>query len=197
MTDFAIRKIVALVPGEDTVLVAYMLLPGSGAARLTIRPLLAFRDFHALTHTNGAANLRATIGNTSDPAADLDLFIFDCTSGSCSLAAQAADGDSEESATIQNPKAGTYIVLVDGYAVPSGSTTFDYVDVFTSPSFGKVDVSDENVTRTADATWTVPGTVTAGAVPAAGRVLLGAVQVRTDENVLVGTGDVVVQNVTP
>ena len=29
--------------------------------------------------------------------------------------------------------------------------------------------------------------------PAAGRVLLGAVQVRTDANVLVGNGDVVVQ----
>ncbi|HET7350389.1 MAG TPA: S8 family serine peptidase [Marmoricola sp.] len=145
----------------------------------------------------GATSLRATIGNTSDPAADLDLYIFDCTTGSCSLAAQAADGDSEESATIQNPKEGLYVVLVDGFAVPSGSTTFDYVDVFTSPSFGKVDVTDENTTRTADATWTVPGTVTANAVPATGRVLLGAVQVRTDENVLVGTGDVVVQNVTP
>jgi predicted glycogen debranching enzyme len=57
-----IRKLVALVPGEDTVLVAYMLLPGSRAARLTIRPLLAFRDHHALTHTNVAADLRADAG---------------------------------------------------------------------------------------------------------------------------------------
>ncbi len=59
---FALRKIVALVPGEDTVLVAYMLLPGSGAARITIRPLLAFRDFHGLTHTNVEADLRAEAG---------------------------------------------------------------------------------------------------------------------------------------
>jgi hypothetical protein len=43
----------------------------------------------------------------------------------------------------------------------------------------------------------VPGTVTANAVPAAGRSLLGSVQVRTDGNVLVGSGDVVVQSVTP
>jgi len=34
-------------------------------------------------------------------------------------------------------------------------------------------------------------------VPAAGRVLLGQVQVRTDSNVLIGTGDVIVQSVTP
>ncbi len=47
------------------------------------------------------------------------------------------------------------------------------------------------------ACWTVPGSVTANAAPAAGRVLLGNVQVRTDTNVLVGSGDVVVQSVTP
>ena len=39
--------------------------------------------------------------------------------------------------------------------------------------------------------------MTANAAPAAGRVLLGDVQVRTDTNVLVGQGDVVVQSVTP
>jgi hypothetical protein len=37
--------------------------------------------------------------------------------------------------------------------------------------------------------------VTANATPAEGRVLLGNVQVRTDTNVLVGSGDVVVQTV--
>jgi hypothetical protein len=45
--------------------------------------------------------------------------------------------------------------------------------------------------------WTVPGTVTANSVPDSGRLLLGSVQVRTDTNVLVGSGDVVVQSVTP
>ena len=39
--------------------------------------------------------------------------------------------------------------------------------------------------------------VTANAAPAAGRVLLGNVQVRTDTNVLIGSGDVIVQSVTP
>ena len=34
--------------------------------------------------------------------------------------------------------------------------------------------------------------MTANAAPAAGRVLLGNVQVRTDTNVLVGSGDVIV-----
>ncbi len=147
--------------------------------------------------TAGSTSLRATIGNTSDTGADLDLFVFNCTSGTCVLAGQSADGDSEESVTIANPAAGTWVVLVDGFDVPSGSTTYDYTDVFTNPAFGSVSVTDANALRPAGSTWTVPGTVTANAAPAAGRVLLGAVQVRTDTNLLVGSADVIVENVTP
>ena len=54
------------------------------------------------------------------------------------LAGQTADGDSEESVTIANPAAGTWVVLVDGFAVPAGTTTYNYVDVFTNPAFGSV-----------------------------------------------------------
>jgi hypothetical protein len=93
--------------------------------------------------------------------------------------------------------AGIRVSLVDGFAVPAGSTTFNDVDVFANPAFGSVAVTDANAVRPAGASWTVPGTVTANAAPAAGRVLLGAVQVRTDANVLVGSGDVVVQTVSP
>jgi subtilisin family serine protease len=151
----------------------------------------------AVSVAAGSTSLRATIGGTSDPSADLDLYVYNCTTGSCVLAGQSADGDSEESVTIANPAAGTWVTLVDGYSVPSGSSTFNYVDVFTNPAFGSVAVTDANAVRPANGQWTVPGTVTAKAVPATGRVLLGSVQVRTDTNVLVGTGDVVVQSVTP
>jgi hypothetical protein len=145
----------------------------------------------------GSTSLRVTIGGTSDPAADLDLFVFNCTSGTCVQAGSSADGDSEESVTINNPAAGTWVALVDGYAVPAGTTTYRYVDVFANPAFGAVSVTDADALRPAGATWTVPGSVTANAAPAAGRVLLGNVQVRTDTNVLVGSGDVVVESVTP
>jgi subtilisin family serine protease len=145
----------------------------------------------------GSTSLRATIGGTSDAAADLDLYVFNCTSGTCVLAGQSADGDSEESVTIGNPAAGTWVVLIDGYSVPAGTTTYNYVDVFVNPAFGAVSVTDANALRPAGASWTVPGSVTANAAPATGRILLGNVQVRTDTNVLVGQGDVVVQSVTP
>lgn len=144
----------------------------------------------------GSTSLRATIGSPSDPAADLDLFVYNCTGASCVLAGQSADGDSEESVTIANPAVGLWRVLVDGYSVPAGTTTYNYVDVFANPAFGSVSVTDANALRPAGATWTVPGSVTANAAPEAGRVLLGNVQVRTDANVLVGSGDVIVESVT-
>jgi subtilisin family serine protease len=146
--------------------------------------------------TAGSTSLRATIGNPSDAAADLDLFVFDCTTGTCNLAGQSADGDSEESVTIQNPAAGQWVVLVDGFAVPAGTTTYDYVDVFANSAFGSIGVTDANAIRPAGASWTVPATVTANAAPAAGRVLLGNVEIRTDTNVLIGRSDVIVQSVS-
>ena len=152
---------------------------------------------YPVTVAAGSTSLRATIGGTSDPAADRDLFVFNCTTGTCVLAGQSADGDSEESVTIANPAAGLWVVLIDGFAVPAGTTTYNYVDVFTNPAFGSVSVTDVNTLRPAGSSWTAPASVTANAAPAAGRVLLGNVQVRTDTNVLVGSGDVIIESVTP
>ncbi len=145
--------------------------------------------------TAGSTSLRATVGSPADAAADLDLFVFNCTSGTCVLAAQNADGDSEESVTIANPAAGAWRVVVDGFSVPAGTTAFNYVDVFINPAFGSVSITDANALRAAGAQWTVPGSVTANVAPASGRVLLAAVQVLTDTNILVGSGDVIVENV--
>ena len=145
----------------------------------------------------GTTQFRATIGSPSDPGADLDLFVYRCN-GPCVLVGQSADGDSEESVTLNSPVAGTYEVRVDGFDVPAGTTSYKYVDVFfKTPSFGAIAITDANAVRPAGASWTVPATVTANEAPAAGRVLFGNVEVRTDTNLLVGSGDVIVQSVTP
>ena len=145
----------------------------------------------------GSSSLRATIGSPSDLAADLDLYVYNCTSGSCVLSGQSATGSSEESVTIANPAAGNWVVLIDGYSVPAGTTTYNYIDIFSNAAFGNISVTDANALRPAGSTWTVPGTVTPKAAPAAGRVLLGNVQVRTDANTLIGSNDVVIENVAP
>ena len=152
---------------------------------------------YLVTIPAGTTSLRATIGGPSDPAADLDLFVYNCTSGTCVLAGQNADGDSEESVTIANPAAGAWKIVVDGFAVPASTTTYNYIDVFQHASFGSISVTDANALRPIGASWTVPGSVTANAAPGTGRVLFGNVQVRTDTNALVGQGDVIVESVTP
>jgi hypothetical protein len=148
----------------------------------------------------GSTSFRATIGNPSDAAADLDLFVYQCSDPSCAtrtLRGQSADGDSEESVTIANPAAATWLVLVDGYAVPAGTTTYDYVDIFANPTLGTVVVNDANAPHPGGSSWTADGNVTAQAIPEAGRVLLGAVKVVTDAGFTVGSADVVVEQVTP
>jgi subtilisin family serine protease len=150
-----------------------------------------------ITVPAGTTSLRVVIGSPSDPAADLDLFLFNCTSGSCVAAGQSADGDSEEAVTVANPAPGQWVALVDGFNVPAGTTTYNYADIFANPAFGSVSVTDADALRPAGSSWTVPGTVTALASPGAGRVLLGNVEVRTDANVLVGSGNVIVESVTP
>jgi hypothetical protein len=127
----------------------------------------------------------------------LDLYVYNCTSGTCVQAGFSADGDSEESVTINNPAAGLWAVLVDAFSVPARTTTYSYVDVFTHPSFGTVSLTDANALHSAGAMWMVPGIVTVNTPATAGRVLLGNVQVLTDTNMLLGSGDVIVQSITP
>ena len=148
----------------------------------------------------GTTSFRATIGSPSDAAADLDLFVYECSDATCAtrtLRGQSADGDAEESVTLNNPTAGTYQVDVDGFAVPAGTTTYNYVDVFQNPALGSVSVTDASAPRPGGSSWTVPGAVTAGSIPETGRVLLGAVNVMTDGGVKVGSNEVVVEHVSP
>jgi subtilisin family serine protease len=140
----------------------------------------------------GASRFTATIGRTSDQGADLDLFVL--LGGK--IVAQQADGDSEESVTLTNPAAGTYTVRVDGYAVPSGTTDYDYLDVFFSPALGSLTVPATVLDLAPGASAPVTGQITANAAPAAGRQLFGEMRVLSDQGAVLGTGSVVVGAVT-
>jgi hypothetical protein len=144
----------------------------------------------------GTTSLRTTIGSASDARSDLDLYAFNCTTGTCRQAGQSTGSTAEEAVTINNPAAGLWIILVDGFRVDAGTTTFNFLDVLSNPMYGTVSVTDANVSRPSNSTWTVPGVVTVNAAPGSGRVLIGNVEVRTDGNVLVGSGDVIVQSVS-
>jgi hypothetical protein len=151
------------------------------------------QDFTLVVPT-GATKLTATIGSPSDLGADLDLFLI---GPSGAIVAQSADGDSEESVTLTNPAAGEYKVEIDGFEVPSGSTQYNYFDVFFSPALGSLTVPAAAVTLARGASTTVNGQVTANAAPATGRQLFGQMQVRSDAGAVLGFGDVLIGSVTP
>jgi len=139
----------------------------------------------------GATRLDVRIGGTSDTGADLDLYV-DGPSGE----KYDADGDSEESVSYTDPEPGTYTIIVDGYEVPAGSTTFDLYDAFASPALGTLTVPADTFTLDTGQTRTVTGTVQAASEAAEGRQLSGLMQVVSTSGAVLGSGTVVVEEVT-
>lgn len=139
----------------------------------------------------GASRLDVSIGRTSDTGADLDLSVTG-PSGTRS----SADGDSEEAVSYPAPAPGTYTITVDGYAVPAGTTQFDYVDVFFSPQLGSLALPATAVTLPSGGSTTVTGTLTAQAAAADGRSLFGSMSVVSTSGAVLGTGTVLVKAVT-
>ncbi len=142
----------------------------------------------------GAESLDVAIGNTADTGADLDLYVRDAAGNEV---ASSADGDSEESVSVPKPAAGTYTIEVVGYAVPSGSTAYDYRDVFFSSALGEVKVADTAVKLGTGASATVSGDVVAAAEAPAGREFFGQVQLVNARGTAAGTGSVRIEKVTP
>ncbi|WP_262058129.1 S8 family serine peptidase [Streptomyces sp. STR69] len=169
---------------------------GPLGSSLTARPTIT----EGVTQTTtvdvpaGATSLDVAIGNVSDTAADLDLTVRNAAG---TVVGQSADGDSEEAVSIANPAAGTYTVQVDGYSVPSGSTAYDYRDVFFSPALGTVSVDGSTPVKLATgASATVSGSVTALAPAPAGREFFGQVQLVNAHGTVAGLGSVKIEKVT-
>ncbi|MFG3098207.1 S8 family serine peptidase [Streptomyces sp. NPDC048202] len=143
----------------------------------------------------GAKSLDVAIGKVSDPAADLDLTVYDASG---KVVGTSADGDSEEAVSIPAPAAGTYTVEVAGYSVPAGSTDYDYRDVFFSDTLGAVTVDGSAPVKLATgASATVTGQVTAAAEAPAGREFFGRVQLVNARGTVAGTASVQIGKVTP
>lgn len=142
----------------------------------------------------GATSLKVAIGNVSDTAADLDLTVKNAAG---TVVGQSADGDSEEAVSLTDPAAGTYTIEVVGYSVPSGSTAYDYQDVFFSAALGTLAVDGSTPLKlgTGDSA-TVTGSVTAAAAAPAGREFFGQVQLVNAHGTVAGVGSVKIEKVT-
>lgn len=165
-------------------------LGSSKTARPTIAPGATQRS--TIEVPEGATSLDVAIGGVSDPDADLDLTVYNARGD---VVGTSSDSDSDESVSIASPAAGTYTVEVAAFAVPSGSTAYDYRDVFFSS--GKVTVDESTPVRlgTGDSAK-VSASVTVAVAAAEGRELVGEVRLVNTRGTTVGVGEVTVEKVT-
>jgi subtilase family protein/pre-peptidase len=152
-----------------------------------------------ITVPAGTTSLNASIGGASDPGADLDLFLYNCTTGTCVLAGSSTSSTANESVTVSSPAAGLWKALVDPFDVPSGSTSYTYSDAISNPAYGSVTVPANAATpRASGATWTFDATGTALTSAGTGRFLRATVSVREAvSNAALGSATVLFNNVAP
>ncbi|MER6101983.1 S8 family serine peptidase [Streptomyces sp. NPDC001832] len=149
---------------------------------------------YTVTIGEGVEKLDVAIGGTSDANADLDLYVL---RGNTRVG-QSTTAGSEESVSLVKPAAGTYTVVIDGYDVPAGTTTYDYRDVYYAPSLGTIKVDESKAVNLANgASAQIGAEVTvAGAAPE-GRQFFGEVHLVNSHGTAAGTGSVVIEKVTP
>ncbi|MFD3657164.1 S8 family serine peptidase [Streptomyces sp. NPDC058620] len=166
-----------------------------GSAKVE-RPSIATGETYETTVTigEGVEKLDFAIGGTSDANADIDLYVYN---GDTEVGASTTAG-SEESVSLVKPAAGTYTVVVDGYAVPAGTTEYDYRDVYYAPSLGAITVDESKSVTLANGASAQLGAevLVAGAAPE-GRQFFGEVQLVNARGTAAGTGSVVIEKVTP
>ncbi|MFI6875713.1 S8 family serine peptidase [Streptomyces sp. NPDC050400] len=147
-----------------------------------------------VTVPRDATRLEVSMGNSSDPDADLDLYLI---AQSGAVVASSTNGGARESLTVKNPAPGYYLLYIAGTDVPSGSTGFDIQDTMFSASLGSVTVDDEKPVRLASgASTSVRGRLVADTQPPSGRRLVGRFSLADDDGTVLGSSDVLLGKVT-
>jgi len=90
----------------------------------------------------GSAALMAGVSHLSEPNADLDVYVYDCTGKDCRISASGSGPLGEEAVIVQHPAAGRWKVVVDAPSAPSGTAQYDYIDVVFNQTYGMVTVTD-------------------------------------------------------
>jgi hypothetical protein len=134
----------------------------------------------------------ARTSNPSDAAADIDLYLFDCSAGpqNCLLKRSSLTATSNEYVSWSSPAAGLWRVAVVTYSIPSGSAVFDYIDAVTNASFGSVLCADSSALRAVGATWSRGVTARANLTPDPGRFFQGFVYLVSSPGYVIGSAEV-------
>ncbi|MFD8983051.1 S8 family serine peptidase [Streptomyces sp. NPDC059564] len=166
-----------------------------GSAKVA-KPTIATGETQSteVTVGEGVSRLDVAIGKPSDTAADLDLEVYK----DGVKVGTSADGDSEEAVSLDKPAAGTYTIKVIGYAIPSGSTTYDYRDVYFSAALGSVQVDEAaKVNLATGASANVSANVLVSSAAPEGRQFFGQVQLLNARGTSAGLGSVQIEKVLP
>jgi hypothetical protein len=151
---------------------------------------------YEVTVPPGTVSLWARVSGLSDPGADLDLYLIDgadlpgtpagpppveqdrgnkappVAPPGCVPRAKAASPGGSAEAEVRNPKPGRWIIIVDGYAVPSGGVRYSYIDFYSHPKFGSLAVDDHPEAREPGAAWTASAHAWAASLPEGPRFLM-------------------------
>lgn len=147
-----------------------------------------------ITMPRDASRFEVSMGNASDPKADLDLFLV---ARSGALVGSSTNGGSQETITVDKPAPGYYLLYIAGVGVPSGSTEFDIQDTLFSDSLGSTTVEDDTpVVLKSGASLAVRGRMVPDTRPPSGRRLVGRFSLVTDDSTVIGSSDVLVGAVT-
>ena len=148
------------------------------------RPVLTANghpQIYDINVADGASTLSVTIGQPSDPSADLDLYLYDCSGEKCIIMAHSLASNSEETVTVNNPKAGKWKAVIDPFSVPSGQATCEYLDVFTHPLFGSLSSSTVSATHELGSRWSEEIVTRVGAPMKGPRKIVGMLNVLSPE----------------
>ncbi|MEU2249048.1 S8 family serine peptidase [Streptomyces sp. NPDC019224] len=168
---------------------------GSLGALSEAHPTVSHQDMTGkqVTVPRDATRLEVSLGNASDPDADLDLYLL---TQSGALVASSVNGGSRESIVLDKPRPGYYLLYIAGTDVPSGSTSFDVQDTMFSTSLGSVTMDqDKPVRLTTGESTKVSGRLVVDTVPPAGRRLVGRFSLASDTGTSLGSADVLLGKV--
>jgi hypothetical protein len=128
--------------------------PVAGARLVTLEMAAKEQRVFEVEVLPGSSALLVRAFGASDPTADVDVYLFDCTGEDCKGAKVDADPVGDEWVTVTNPAAGKWKVVVDVDSAPSGRVTFRYLDAVLNPAYGVLAPTDIPQDRAPGARWT-------------------------------------------
>jgi len=102
---------------------------------------------------SGSTTLRVQV-TPADTTADLDLYLYDCSSGTCYLWDLDRSIRATKSHVVRAPHPGTWKVLIDPARVPGGKTRFTYTEILTHPKYGTATAVGAPARREVGEGWT-------------------------------------------